>query len=133
MLFSDIHAKMLEDEKKACPVDGRSFNRRSHVKMNREAQAIKRSIERADRKRSFKRSRRGVFSQEEILQGEEDRRTFREESEKNREASKEPLPLVTEPVADLVADLVAELVSELVSELAADAEILEDPVNTQDP
>lgn len=85
MLFNDIHAKRLEDEKKACPIDGRRFNRRSRIKMNREAQAIKKSIERADRKRNSKRSRRGVFSAEEILQGEEDKRIFREESMKNRE------------------------------------------------
>lgn len=67
MSFVTIHAKMLEQEKAACPVDGRRFNKRSRVRMDREVRVINRSIEKATRKRASRRSMaRSLFSEEDI-------------------------------------------------------------------
>ena len=84
MMFNEIHEKILAEENKESSVDGRRFNRRSRLKMEREAQAIRKSIEKSKRKRSCKRSRRGVFSEEEIQQGLEAKKIFRKEIENQR-------------------------------------------------
>ena len=84
MLFSNLHAKLLEDEAKACPIDGRRFNRRSRIKMDREASAIRKAIDRADDKKKSKRKNRGIFSAEELLQGQEEKKRFKEECVKKR-------------------------------------------------
>lgn len=86
MLFGSLHAKMMEDEKKASPIDGRKFNRRSRAKMNREASAISNSIKKAEKKKVSRRGLyNGVFSEEEIRQGEEDKKRFQEEMKKKKE------------------------------------------------
>lgn len=91
MLFSDLHAKILEDENKASPVDGRRFNKRSRIRMEREVQVINRSIERASRKRtSRKNTHRGIFSEEDIKFEEE------ENSRNKREKTKETDSVLTE-------------------------------------
>ena len=103
MLFSNLHAKMEEKRAKECSVDGKSFNVRSRIRMDREAEVIKRSIAKDKKKQnSRKKSRQGMFSEEEIRAGEEGKKQFREEMRRKREMkeskdleeSKEPKPQV---------------------------------------
>lgn len=81
-LFGKLHAMKEEEEKKSDPVDGRRFNRRSRARTEREAREIKKSILKASRKKSTRKSLyRGVFSQEEIEAGIEEKKEFRRMSE----------------------------------------------------
>lgn len=87
MLFSNLHAKMQEDAKKASPIDGRRFNIRSKIRMDREAAVIKRSIAKDKRKKNARRSHhQGMFSAEEIRDGEEAKKQFREDMLRKRES-----------------------------------------------
>ena len=86
MLFSNLYAKMEEDKAKESSVDGRRFNVRSKIRMDREAEVIKRSIAKNKKKKnSRKKSRQGMFSEEEIRAGEEAKKQFREEMRRKRE------------------------------------------------
>lgn len=85
MLFVDLYSKMCEDEKKACPIDGRRFNSRSRVRMDREAEVIKRSIAKQSRKRKARRGSNKMFSEDEIRAGEEEKIKFREEMSRKKE------------------------------------------------
>ena len=85
MLFVDLYSKMCEDEKKASPIDGRRFNSRSRVRMDREAAVIKRSIAKQQRKRQTRRGPNKMFSEEEIRAGEEEKIKFREEIARKKE------------------------------------------------
>ena len=77
-LFGKIHAMMEEEKKKSDPVDGRRFNRRSRARTDREAREIKKSIMKASRKKASRKSLyRGVFSQEEIDAGIEEKKEYR--------------------------------------------------------
>lgn len=97
MLFSNLYAKLQEDEEKTSPVDGRGFNKRSRIKMNREAQTIIRSINKNSKKRKNGEGlKRGVFSEEDIEQGREAKKKFMEESIKKRSRSEGSLGEETE-------------------------------------
>lgn len=86
MLFSNLHAKIMEDEKKASSIDGRRFNKRSRVRMDREVQVINRSIAKAKRKKSSRKNTfRGVFSEEEIQFANEEKEKFRLACAKKKE------------------------------------------------
>ncbi len=79
-LFFTLHARLQENELKASPVDGRKFNRRSQAKMNREARAVTRAINKSARARASKRALiRGAFTAEEVREGEEEKRRFKEQ------------------------------------------------------
>ncbi|CAM9890104.1 unnamed protein product [Ectocarpus sp. 6 AP-2014] len=85
MLFKNLHAKMAEDAQKASSIDGRRFSVRSRIKMEREAESLKRNLDKEDRKKKArKRNHGGVFSEEEIREGEEAKRQFIEEMEMKR-------------------------------------------------
>lgn len=85
-LFVKIHAMMEEQKDKEDPVDGRRFNRRSRARTEREAREIKKSIMKASRKKSSRKNLyRGVFSQEEIDAGIEEKKEFRRMSTEARE------------------------------------------------
>ena len=85
MLFKNLHAKLEEEKAKASSIDGRRFNVRSKIKMEREAASLRRNSDREDRKKEARRrNNRGVFSEEEIREGEEAKRLFREEMSKKR-------------------------------------------------
>ena len=84
-LFGKIHAMMEEEKKKADPVDGRRFNRRSRARTDREAREIKKSILKASRKKAARKTLyRGVFSQEEIDAGIEEKKEYRRLSTETR-------------------------------------------------
>lgn len=86
MLFGSLHAKMMEQEKKASPIDGRTFNRRSRAKMNREVNAIAKTRKKAERRKESRRGLyNGVFSEEEIREGEIAKKQFQEDMRKKKE------------------------------------------------
>ena len=78
---------MEEQKKKDDPIDGRRFNRRSRARTEREAREIKKSIMKASRKKASRKNMyRGVFSQEEIDAGIEEKKEFKRMSTEAREA-----------------------------------------------
>ena len=85
MLFSEMYAKIEEKKARETSVDGRRFNVRSKIKMEREAALLMRNSEKEVRKKQAKRrNNRSVFSEEELREGEEARILFREEMSKKR-------------------------------------------------
>lgn len=98
MLFKNLHAKLEEEKAKASSIDGRRFNVRSKIKMEREAAALTRNSEKEVRKKQARKRHHGsVFSEEELRAGEEAKKEFREEMARKRElkevnASKEDSP-----------------------------------------
>ena len=101
-LFGKIHAMMEEEEKKSDPIDGRRFNKRSRARTEREAKEIKKSILKASRKKSARKVLyRGVFSQEEIDAGLEEKKEFRRISTEARvaqEATEKDPPIKEEDI-----------------------------------
>lgn len=90
MLFKNLHAKIEEEKLKASSIDGRRFNVRSRIKMDREAASLKRKSEKEIRKKKArKRNHGGVFSEEELREGEEAKIQFREEMARKRELKEE--------------------------------------------
>ncbi|CAM9099459.1 unnamed protein product, partial [Sphacelaria rigidula] len=80
MTLSKVHARIQEDEKKLNPVDGRGFNSRSWEKMEREIRVIRKSAKKLIRKNTAtKHLYKGIFSEEEVVFANEEKRKFREE------------------------------------------------------
>jgi len=83
MTLEKLHAKMQEAEHKSLNIDGRRFNKRSHIRMNREIRDINRAQTKMATRNHFMRTnnRGNMFSKEEIEFANEEKKKFREESE----------------------------------------------------
>lgn len=90
MLFSDLHAKLLENERKACTSDGRKFNKRSRVRMDREVEVINNFMSKSRKKKTHRKGMfRGMFSEEDLqFEAEENDRARLERLEKSESVKK---------------------------------------------
>lgn len=81
MTLDKLHAQIQEAEHKAKKIDGRRFNKRSHVRMDREMRDINRAQGKITSKSDKMRCNRGsMYSEEEIEFANAENKKFREET-----------------------------------------------------